>query len=187
MEMLDDFIEQQRQIYPFPDEAAQLFLSELEEVFFRKGDWLVREGDHDSYVWFVLNGLVRAFVERETRDVTLWFASAGELLNSSYRKTAAYNIEMIEDTVLLRIHTDRMEALCEQSLGLCNYLRKLQDNYLREYENYFINDSWNDARAQYETLMKDHPDLFQRVSLKHIASYLQITPQSLSRIRSSFK
>lgn len=65
MEMLDGFIEQQRQIYPFPDEAAQLFLSELEEVSFRKGDWLVREGDHDSYVWFVLNGLVRAFVERK--------------------------------------------------------------------------------------------------------------------------
>ena len=64
---------------------------------------------------------------------------------------------------------------------------KLLDYYLREYENYFINDSWSDAREQYENLMHSRPDLFQRVPLKHIASYLQITPQSLSRIRSSSK
>ena len=63
----------------------------------------------------------------------------------------------------------------------------LQDYYLREYENYFINDSWMEAREQYESLLKTRPDLILKLPLKHIASYLQITPQSLSRIRASVK
>ena len=66
-------------------------------------------------------------------------------------------------------------------------LYPLSDYFLGEYENYFINDSWSDAREQYETLLRTRPDLFQRVPLKHIASFLQITPQSLSRIRASVK
>ena len=79
----------------------------------------------------------------------------------SYREIAAYNLEMVEDTVLLRIPAHRLEELCGQSLELANWMRKLLDYYLREYENYFINDSWSDAREQYETLLRTRPDLFQ--------------------------
>lgn len=184
---LDHFIAQQCLIYPLSDETAGILADEMEEMTISKGDFLVREGDRDPFVWFVKEGLVRAFVERNARDITLWFASSGEMVNMSYRNISAYNLEMVEDTSLLRIPALRLEALCEQKLDLANWMRKLLDYYLREYENYFINDSWSDAREQYETLLRTRPDLFQRVPLKHIASYLQITPQSLSRIRSSVR
>ena len=94
---------------------------------------------------------------------------------------------MVEDSDLLRIPARRLEELFEQSHDIAVWGLKLLDYYLREYENYFINDSWSDAREQYEALLRRNPELFQRVPLKHIASYLQITPQSLSRIRSSSK
>lgn len=187
MNNLDHFIEQQRLIYPLSDDTVRILTDELEEIAMPKGSFLVWEGDRDPFVWFVKEGLARSFVEREARDVTLWFASAGEMVNMAYRHIAAYNLEMVEDTVLLRIPASRLESLCERTLDLANWMRKLLDYYLREYENYFINDSWSDAREQYETLLRTRPDLFQRVPLKHIASYLQITPQSLSRIRSSVK
>ncbi|RHO71456.1 Crp/Fnr family transcriptional regulator [Parabacteroides sp. AF48-14] len=187
MKDLDHFIAQQRLIYPLSDEAIRKLTDEMEEVFIPKGGFSVYEGDRDPYVWFVKDGLTRSFVERDMRDVTLWFASSGEIVNMSYREIAAYNLEMVEDTVLLRIPARRLEELCEQTLELANWMRKLLDYYLREYENYFINDSWSDAREQYENLLRTRPDLFQRVPLKHIASFLQITPQSLSRIRSSVK
>lgn len=184
---IQEFIDQQRKIYPLSDEALLQLLDEMEEVTIPKGEFSVFEGDRDPFVWFVKTGLARAYVEREMRDITLWFASAGEMVNMSYRNIAAYNLEMVEDTVLLRMPAGKMEELCEHSLEIANYMRKLLDYYLREYENYFINDSWSDAREQYEALMRTQPDLFQRVPLKHIASYLQITPQSLSRIRSSVR
>lgn len=187
MEYPGEFVDQQRLIYPLSDETVRLLLDEMEEVSLPKGEFSVFEGERDPYVWFVKSGFTRAYVERDARDITLWFASAGELVNISYREIAAYNLEMMEDTVLLRLYARKLEELCEQSLELSNWMRKLLDYYLREYENYFINDCWSDAREQYETLLRTRPDLFQRVSLKHIASYLQITPQSLSRIRSSVR
>ena len=94
---------------------------------------------------------------------------------------------MVEDSVLLRIPARVLEELWDLTPYLANWMRTLSDYYLREYENYFINDSWSDAREQYETSLRTRPDLFQRVPLKHIASFLQITPQSLSRIRASVK
>ena len=184
---MDKFIAQQRLLYPLSDESVLKLTERMEEVIAPKGSFPVYEGDRDPYVWFVKEGLARSFVERDMRDVTLWFVSSGEIVNMSYRETAAYNLEMVEDTVLLRIPARRLGELCEQTLDLANWMRKLSDYYLHEYENYFINDSWSDAREQYETLLRTRPDLFQRVPLKHIASFLQITPQSLSRIRASVK
>lgn len=182
---MEQFIAQQRLIHPLADVSIGLLLDEMEEVTLAKGKFSVREGDRDPYIWFVKTGLARAYVERETKDVTLWFASDGEMINFVSREIAAYNVVMVEDSLLLRIPVQRLEALCESSLELSNWARKLVEYYLREYENYFINDSWSDAREQYETLLRTRPELFRKVPLKHIASYLQITPQSLSRIRSS--
>ena len=71
---MDKFIEQQRLIYPMSDEAIRLLIDEM-------GDLLIREGDRDPFVWFVRKGLIRSYVERETKDITLWFASDGEMIN----------------------------------------------------------------------------------------------------------
>ena len=103
---MDKFIEQQRLIYPMSDEAIRLLIDEMDEVSFPKGDLLIREGDRDPFVWFVRKGLIRSYVERETKDITLWFASDGEMINFVYRDIAAYNIEMVEDSDLLRIPGD---------------------------------------------------------------------------------
>ncbi len=187
MEDMNTFIAQQRMVSSLSDETVNQLLDEMEEISFRKNEFAFYEGDRELYVWFVKCGLVRSFVEREGKDVTLWFASDGEMINFVYREIAAYNVEMVEDSVLLRIPVTKMNSLLDQSLELSNWGRRLLDYYLCEYENYFINDSWSDAREQYETLLRTRPELFQRVPLKHIASFLQITPQSLSRIRSGIK
>lgn len=187
MKNIEKFIERQRLIHPLSDEAVHRLLEEMEEVSFTKNEQAFREGDPERYVWFVKEGLTRAYIERDGKDVTLWFASDGDMVNTVYRETAAYHLEMVEDTSLLRIPVRWMEELLEHSLELSNWNRKLLMRYMEEYEDYFINDSWSEAREQYESLLRTRPDLFRKVPLKHIASFLQITPQSLSRIRASRK
>lgn len=187
MKKIENFVLRQRLIYPLSDETFHCLLQEMEEICFSRNEQAFREGDPERYVWFVEKGLARAYVERDGKDITLWFASDGDMVNAVYRETAAYHLEMVEDTLLLRIPTRRWEGLLEHSLELSNWGRKLLMTYMAEYENYFINDSWGEAREQYESLMRAQPDLFRKVPLKHIASYLQITPQSLSRIRASRK
>lgn len=184
---MDRFIMQLREVSPLSDEIVGRLLEEMEEIPFVKGELSIREGDREPFAWFVKTGLVRAFVEREEKDISLWFASDGEMINFVHRDTSAYNVQMVEDTILLRIPKSKLDELCRHSLELANWGLKIMDYYLREYENYFINDSWMEAREQYESLLKARPDLIRKIPLKHIASYLQITPQSLSRIRASIK
>ena len=162
---MDQFVEQLRQVSPLSDEIVGQLLEEMKEVSFAKGELSIREG----------------------KDISLWFASDSEVINFVYRDISAYNVQMVENTTLLRIPKTKLDYLCRSSLELANWGLKIQDYYLREYENYFINDSWMEAREQYESLLKTRPDLILKLPLKHIASYLQITPQSLSRIRASVK
>lgn len=177
------FKARQRKLYPLGEGALDRLLEEMEEVRFRKGEQVVTEGWRTDSVYFVKEGWARVYILRDGRDMTMWFTGAGEMLAGPAEKVSPLNAEVMEDSVLLKISAARLEELFGQSLELANWGRKLAEHYLSEYEHYFTYYSGTDARAQYERLMREYPDLIRKVPLKHIASYLQITPQSLSRIR----
>lgn len=180
---MEDFIRKQQEVYPISKEEIEVLLQNLTEVRYKKGEIVSREGQRESYVYFVKNGLLRSYVVRDGKDVTLWFAGDGEMAVSVSKKISGMDVEVLEDSVLLRIAQPKLEELFSRSLELANWGRKLLERYLDEYEHYFTAYSWTDAREQYEMLIRSNPVLMQRVPLKYIASYLQITPQSLSRIR----
>lgn len=179
----ESFKNYQRKIYPLSDQALELLLGEAEEVRFRKGEQVLAEGRRQDVVYFVKEGLTRVYLLRDGKDMTLWFTGPGEMIADSSGTVSPLNAEVLEDSVLLKMSSRRLEELFWHSLELANWGRKLAEHYLSEYEHYFICYSGTEARFQYERLVREHPDLIQKVPLKHIASYLQITPQSLSRIR----
>lgn len=181
------FIKKQQEIYPVSSEGMEMLLRDMTEVECRKGEIIVSEGQRIRDAYFVKQGLVRAYVEREDKEVTLWFASVGDMAVGGTGGILTMNVEALEDCVFLKIPQARLEDLYHHSLELANWGRKLLEKYLLEYEHYFTHYSWNDASEQYEMLLKADPELLQKVPLKYIASYLQITPQSLSRIRAKNK
>ena len=65
--------------------------------------------------------------------------------------------------------------------------RRLCEERLRRYEAYFADYTWMDKGRQYERLLREYPQLLQRIALKDLASYLMLTPQSLSRIRAELR
>lgn len=184
---MEKFIAYQKRIYKLPDEQMALLIARMEEVKYCRGEKIVIEGQADYYVYFVKEGLARAYVVRDGKDVTLWFAREGEMVLATARRVSTVTVEVLEDTVVYRILQEHLEALFEHSLELANWGRKVLEQYLAEYEHYFTEYSWNSAREQYEDLTRQFPEMMQKVPLKYIASYLQITPQSLSRIRAGKK
>ena len=184
---MEYFIKKQQEIYPVSREGMDKLLRDMVEVECKKGEIIVREGQCNRNAYFVKQGLVRAYVEREDKDVTLWFATVGDMAVGGPGEVLTMTVEALEDSVLLKIPQTQLEDLYCHSLELANWGRKLLEKYLLEYEHYFIHYSWNDASEQYEMFLKANPELLQKVPLKHIASYLQITPQSLSRIRAKNK
>lgn len=182
---MKSFVSSQREIYPLSDEAVQVLLEEAEEVRFTKNEQILTEGRRTDVVYFVKEGFARTYVLRDGKDLTLWFTAPGDMLSGAPVTTSVLNAEVLENSVLLKFSARKLEMLFCQSLELANWGRKLAEHYLSTYEHYFIHYSYTDAKAQYERLLREYPDLIRKVPLKHIASYLQITPQSLSRIRAN--
>lgn len=95
------------------------------------------------------------------------------------------NIEAMCDSVAYSISRATLNQLYHSSIGLANLGLRLMDHQLLLQENWLINSGSPRAKERYLTLIKETPKLLQYVPLKYIASYLWITPQSLSRIRAS--
>ena len=161
----------------------------MEEVHFKKRDLIVREGTKNSNLYFIKTGIWRAYYHKDGADATIWFASDGEAAFSvwGYADNAysLINIEAMCDSVAYSISRATLNQLYHSSIGLANLGLRLMDHQLLLQENWLINSGSPRAKERYLTLIKETPELLQYVPLKYIASYLWITPQSLSRIRAS--
>lgn len=187
---MKNFISKLEKHCPLSEKNRTNLLQAMEEFPFPKGALVIQEGQRNSYAYFVKEGFARAYVVREDKEITLWFAGEGEMVvltpGSTPNPVSTINIEILETSILLRIPRRKMEALFEESVEMANWGRKLAESFLMQYEHYFINYSWTDAHQQYEALLKEYPEIIQKASLKQISSYLGITPQSLSRIRKGY-
>ena len=92
-------------------------------------------------------------------------------------------IEAMCDAELYGIAKADLEEFFASSVGAANFGRRLFEEQFMTLENWILSGGAPRAEERYRTLMAESPELLQVVPLKHIASYLWITPQSLSRIR----
>lgn len=169
-------------------EDESIILSAFETVSVRKKKDLLVAGNTCKYLYFITKGCLRSFyidskgVEHiyQIRMDNSWIS---DLESFFEQNPAKYNIEAIEDSQLLRISFERMEQLYVDVPKLERYFRILfQKAYINSLKR--LNAiMWETAMDRYNEMLKEHPDMFQRVPLTYIASYLGITPESLSRIR----
>lgn len=167
-------------------ESEQL-LAQMERLTYRKGEHIVREGERNSSLYLVAQGIWRGHYLRDGVDISLWFASEGDTLFSSWSYVAdrpsLTSIEAMSDSTVFRISKQKMETFFASSIAFANIGRIIFERQFLDMENWKINGGAAQAKQRYLALLEQNPELLQHVPLKHIASYLMITPQSLSRIR----
>ncbi len=169
-------------------EEEEIVLSEFETLFVKKKKDLLEAGEVCKYIYFITQGCMRSyFVDAkgnehiyQIRMDNNWIS---DLQSFFSQRPSLYYLEALEDTHLLRISLDKLEELYEKVPKLERYFRILfQKAYINALER--LNATmWDTAVDRYNEMLKEHPDMFQRVPLVYIASYLGITPESLSRIR----
>lgn len=165
-----------------------VILSAFEETSIKKKKDLLVPGQLCDYVYFITQGCLRSYyvdkkgVEHiyQIRMDNNWISDLESFFS---QRPSNYYIEALEDSCLLRISNERLEQLYAEVPNLERYFRILfQKAYINALER--LNKSmWEPADERYEAMLKEHPGMLQRVPLVHIASYLGITPESLSRIR----
>jgi CRP-like cAMP-binding protein len=168
------------------DEA--IILSAFEPVTIKKKSELLVVGQVCRHLYFITKGCIRSFyidakgVEHiyQIRMDNSWIS---DLESYFSLKPSKYNIETLEDSHLLCISFERMEQLLVEVPRLERYFRILFQKAYVNALNRLNATMWETAMDRYNDMLKEHPEVFRRVPLVYIASYLGITPESLSRIR----
>jgi len=162
--------------------------SAITKRFVKKKRDLISEGDICRNLFFVEKGTLRSFsTNRDGGEHVMQFAVEGhwiaDLSSFITQLPGDLTVEAIEDSEVLLLSHDAIEELCKSIPQLEIYFRKLyQRAYVGMQQRYNSVQS-KPAKERYEILIRDNPVFAARIPLIHIASYLGITAESLSRIR----
>lgn len=153
----------------------------------RKGI-LLKNGSVEDNLYFVRKGLLRGFKNQKRKDITTWFSQEGEFVTSMYslvsRNPSKECIEALEDCELDYVSYSDLNQLYTSYMELNLLGRVITEKYLIDLEERVNSFQFQSAKSRYQYFIEKHPDLFSRVKLGHIASFLGITKETLSRIRS---
>lgn len=174
-------------IHPLPKTSKRSLLGHITEIAYPKGHILIRAEKVETKIFFIKQGIVRAYANSGDTEVTFWFGKEGDTaisMKSYVENLQGYeNIELLEDCKFYELKTKSLQQLFEQDIHIANWGRKFAEQELIKTEERLIGRQFRTAMERYQELLNTHPDLIQRVQLGHIASYLGITQVSLSRIR----
>lgn len=154
----------------------------------RKRRFLLQEGDVCKHIAFVEKGCLRAFaVDEKGNEIVMQFAIEdwwiSDMNSFLTGEPSRLSIEALEDCELLLLDSEAQERLCEDIPKFDRVFRLLlQANLIATQKRVGLS-LCATAEERYLNFIESHPNISQRVPLRHIASYLGITPESLSRIR----
>lgn len=153
-----------------------------------KGHLLLKPHAVCNHIYFVESGLTRTFYLKEGKDVTDWLSPQGtfacSVMSFINRQPDRRGIELLEPSRLWVLHHDELEELYRQHHQLERMGRLIVGSGIIQLQQRFDDLHFATAAERYQKLMKEQPSLIQRTPLGMIASYLGITQETLSRIRS---
>ena len=178
------------QISPFPKEYLNQFIDLAERKNFQKGTVLCRQGEVETCLYFVESGVQRVFVEAERMDYNLLFSYSPTFTGSPDSifsgQPSLFHVDCLTDSVLWRVPAKIFQELSLESDSFRYWKMNLIEAVLygrlqREVEMATLN-----AEQRYAQFRKRSPHLFNLISNKHMASYLQMTPETFSRVHKKF-
>jgi len=170
------------------EEEVATLLQQCTIKEFNKGDFLVRENEFCKQVYFVEEGLLRQFFMDDSGKEHIlqfapenWFAADRE--SFYFNQPSKYFIQALEPTKVAIMDDAYIKNLEATMLGFRDFNNRLLHNHIRALQNRIVSLLSETAEKRYLNFIQLYPDVMLRVPLTMIASYLGITPESLSRVR----
>lgn len=178
-------------IYKLPGTSKQILKQSIAEVSYPKGHLILKADKVERRIFFMKKGIARLYTSTPENEITFLFCKEGDTIVSmkSYvlKEKGYENVELLENAELYELKTEDLHKLLNTDIHIANWARKFAEQELIKTEERFISRQFRTAKERYEEILRDSPDLIQRVQLGHIASYLGITQVTLSRIRAEIK
>ena len=178
----------------------EIFLSEknitlLKNIFkpklLRKDTFFLQEGEKSTEIGVVVKGVFRSYyIDKAGKDTTKYFYKEGGVLFSYVahlsQKESMYYIQALEDSEIIVAQISDFEKIVEGNYELLLFYKKMIDSVLIMKEEHAISFKALDSTERYKQFLNAYPGLEKRIKQYHIASYLGMTPVSLSRLRKNF-
>lgn len=154
---------------------------------YKKGETIIRAGETENYISFVISGILRSYFTRDEKEYSLEFFFEGDLtgsLDSFLTRTPSYLYqEALTAATVARMHYDDLQALYAGIPKLERFARLTTEALFMKASDKNIELLSLSAAERYQKLIDTQPKYYQHIPQKYLASYLNITPESLSRIR----
>lgn len=176
---------------PFSDDELNEALPCFQSESLQKGQYFVKSGRIADRIGFVNQGLLRSFYNIKGKETTTFFQLPGTLASALasflQMKPALENIQAMEDSELIIIQRKDLLRLYNESWKWQQVGRVITENYYVLMEKRLIALQTLTAQERYKMFLQDYPELLNTVPLYYIASFLGISPETLSRIRKNNK
>ncbi|MBR0275767.1 MAG: Crp/Fnr family transcriptional regulator [Prevotella sp.] len=165
----------------------------LEEILlpmkFAKGETILREGDVCRHIFWIVKGLVRQFYYKNKKEMTEYMATENTIcmsIESLFKEEPSHQIiQALEPTIIYAMPMHDLEAVSMKSVNIQMLYRKILEELLIISQQRADMLRFESAQDRYQKLVKSSPQLILRAPLVYIASYLQMTPETLSRVRTA--
>ena len=186
MELLKQTIQSRAAI----DDAAFTSVFELAQFKqFDKGEMLTEIGQVENYLYFIIEGVTRSFFFKDDKDISLDFHFTGDFISvyESFldRTPALHACEAFTPLSTVRIRYEDLMKIYARSPEFEHISRVFTEEQFKKSSERVKDLLSLTATERYLKLLNAHPEYVQNIPLKFLASYLNITPESLSRVRKS--
>lgn len=185
---MNNIIRKIKEYYPVSDDSLNRLKCCLKQQTFPAKTIIIQAGKLDRQVYFIEKGIARSYILHNGKEITTWFAMEGDVTCGSwdlYRNRAGFEyVETLENTLAYSISIDKLNALYHSDIDIANWMRVLQQENFLWLQEMHINRLNLSVKERYVKLLQDFPDIYNRVNLGYIASYLGTTLPTLSKIRS---
>lgn len=170
-------------------DELDLLESILVPMKFAKNEMILKEGDTCTNIYWVVKGLVRQFYYKNEKELTEYMATENCIvmcIESLFQEQPTrLQIKAIEPTVMIAMPKADLEAVAMKSVNIQILYRKILEESLILSQHHADMLRFESAQDRYQKLVKNQPQLVLRAPLVYIASYLQMTPETLSRVRTA--
>jgi CRP-like cAMP-binding protein len=184
---LDNFKIEIRKITDFSEDECSMFIPYLNQKTVKKGEYLLKEGQQVNEIAFIEKGVLRLYYLSDGKEINNHFFLENDYavsyLDFLKKRPSRYFIQAIEYCELLTFSAESLQIAYNNSKNWERFGRIIAESVYATATNRFESFLFLSAKERYLHMIKDYPRFIQRIPLYHLASYLGIERESLSRIR----